>query len=82
MRIWILVLAIMLCAGEVLADEGRYVKQLPLPDGRVSVVAEGDMEPRSIGSYSIRFYGARNPDFPTDDFQGAFFADETAMQKA
>jgi len=32
------------------------------------VVAEGEGEPRSIGSYSIRLYGSANPDFPLDDF--------------
>ena len=39
-----------------------------LPDGRVVVVAEATREPRSIGSYSVRLYGARNPEFPFDDF--------------
>jgi hypothetical protein len=32
------------------------------------VVAEGDFEARSIGSYSVRAYGAANPRFPFDDF--------------
>jgi len=32
------------------------------------VVAEGDFEPRSIGSYSLRVYGGANKKFPTDDF--------------
>jgi len=34
----------------------------------VAVVAEGDLEPRSIGSYSLRLYSGRAPEFPTDDF--------------
>ncbi|WP_373976645.1 PliI family lysozyme inhibitor of I-type lysozyme [Chitinibacter sp. SCUT-21] len=52
-----------------LAAESRFVQQLPLPDNHsVIQVAEGDHEPRSIGSYSIRLYGGRNPDFPLDDF--------------
>jgi hypothetical protein len=32
------------------------------------VVAEGDFEPRSIGSYSVRLYSGENPQRPTDDF--------------
>jgi len=70
MKIASIVLVVMLCAVNVFASEGRYVQQIALPDGRVAVVAEGDMEPRSVGSYSVRIYGARNPNFPFDDFQG------------
>ena len=47
---------------------GRYVRQLQFPGGPVAVLAEGDLEPRSIGSYSLRIYSARMPKFPTDDF--------------
>ena len=32
------------------------------------VVEESALEPRSIGSYSIRLYGLTTPDFPTDNF--------------
>jgi hypothetical protein len=46
----------------------RFVGQQKLPDGRVVVVAEGDGEPRSIGSYSVSLYGGANPDYPLDDF--------------
>lgn len=51
------------------AAEHRFVQQLALPDNRSTIqVAEGDNEPRSMGSYSIRLYGGSNPDFPLDDF--------------
>jgi hypothetical protein len=51
------------------AAEHRFVQQLALPDNRSTIqVAEGDNEPRSTGSYSIRLYGGSNPDFPLDDF--------------
>jgi len=52
------------------ANEGaRVVKQAPLPDARATVVvAEGDLEPRSIGSYTIRVYAATDPRFPYDRF--------------
>lgn len=51
------------------AEIPRFIKQIQLPDnGNVIQVAEGDNEPRSIGSYAIRLYGGANPDFPLDDF--------------
>jgi len=48
-------------------QSGRYVSLHKLSTGLTVVVAEGDFEPRSIGSYSLRLYKA-NPEFPTDDF--------------
>lgn len=50
------------------AGAERYVKSLALPGGQVAVVAEGDLEPRSTGSYSLRLYSGRAPEFPTDEF--------------
>ena len=32
------------------------------------MVAEGDLEPRSIGSYTVRVYSNSQPEYPTDDF--------------
>lgn len=32
------------------------------------VVAEGELEPRGVGSYSVRVYGGSDPRFPYDDF--------------
>ena len=58
----------MTLAWSALAEEGRYVQKRVLPTSNVVVVAEGDMEPRSIGSYAIRIYGGANPAFPMDDF--------------
>lgn len=36
----------------------RLVQRLALPGGQILVVAEGDSEARSIGSYSVRLYSA------------------------
>ena len=36
----------------------RFVRELALPDGRAVVVAEGDLEARSIGSYAVRLYAS------------------------
>ena len=54
-----------LAGGTACAQEGRLVVKAPLEDGRVVVVAEGDLEPRSGGSYTLRLYerGA-TPDEP------------------
>ena len=56
--------------SQVMAGDGaeRYVKSHKLPTGQVVVVAEGDLEPRSIGSYTVRVYSNSQPEYPTDDF--------------
>ncbi len=47
----------------------RFVKKFQIPDSaEVVVVAEGDFEPRSTGSYTLRVYGGSSGKFPTDDF--------------
>lgn len=46
----------------------RFLAKIKLPKGQMGVVAEGDFEPRSIGSYSVRLYSGANPIFPFDDF--------------
>ena len=38
----------------------RFLHKLALPGGRTAVVAEGDLEARSIGSYSVRIYSTEN----------------------
>ena len=40
------------------AEPARFVARQALPDGKHVVVAEGDFEARSVGSYSIRLYSA------------------------
>jgi len=60
-------------AGEVVP----FIGQVSLPDGRIVVVAEPRLEPRSLGSYSLRLYSGTNPGFPFDDFiTGAIFVRE------
>lgn len=47
----------------------RFVKKIQIPDSaEVLVVAEGDFEPRSIGSYALRVYGGASKQFPVDEF--------------
>jgi len=49
--------------------DGRFVKNYPLPNSpAIAVIAEGDFEPRSVGSYSLRIYAGVNPGLPFDNF--------------
>ena len=45
---------------------GHFVQKLALPTGQTAVVAEGDFEARSIGSYSVRIYSIQSAQ-PDDD---------------
>ena len=54
--------------GQASNSSDRYVKLHRLPTGQVAVVAEGDLEPRSTGSYTVRIYSNQRPEFPVDDF--------------
>lgn len=49
---------------------GYFVQKLALPSGQTAVVAEGDFEARSIGSYSVRIYSRQSgqPDDNTTFF--------------
>jgi hypothetical protein len=47
----------------------RFVQMFHLPITMEPVIiAEGDLEPRSIGSYTMRIYKGRSAKFPTDEF--------------
>jgi Periplasmic lysozyme inhibitor of I-type lysozyme len=64
-------LGILLAARIVFAaeQEHRFVQKFRFPAApEVAVVAEGDFEPRSFGSYTLRLYGGGSGEFPTDDF--------------
>lgn len=65
-----LALALALVACRALADgAAARLLQATLPGtSKVVVVAEGELEPRSTGSYSIRVYGGSNARHPHDDF--------------
>ena len=45
---------------------GHFVQKLALPSGQTAVIAEGDFEARSIGSYSVRVYATQSAQ-PDDD---------------
>lgn len=54
--------------------ESRYVEKIRISKGLTAVVAEGDLEPRSIGSFTVRFYRADDEEakrgLDVDDFAG------------
>ena len=51
------------------AGQGARIVSKVLPGtSTVVVVAEGELEPRSVGSYSVRTYAGTSPRFPYDDF--------------
>jgi len=49
-------------------SSGLFHQSLVLAEGQRLVVEENSLEPRSIGSYTVRLYSGSNPDFPYDDF--------------
>ena len=62
-RSWLFVALSSLAASTAsAADDAHFAAKLVLPGGQTAVVAEGDLEPRSIGSYSVRLYAAGVPD--------------------
>ena len=64
------------------AEAERFVQKIKLPSGQTAVVAEGDLEPRSTGSFSVRLYSGENPQFPTDDFlAGVIHARDGSIEK-
>lgn len=63
-------IALALSATATAADNnGRVVKSALHPQSKgMVVVAEGDFEPRSIGSYTLRIYAKNDPAYPYDEF--------------
>jgi ecotin len=62
----------------------RFVHKLALPGGLTAVVAEGDVEARSVGSYSLRLYSTRNAQAGDDTaffLSGAVRARDGAVEK-
>jgi hypothetical protein len=60
---------VLTAATAIAAGEKPRVVRAVIPGAStVVVVAEGELEPRSLGSYSVRVYAGTNPRFPYDDF--------------
>jgi len=70
-KAYVLALGLILTAeiGVASQAETRYVKQNKYPgSSEIVVVAEGEFEPRSVGSYTLRIYSGANPKFALDDY--------------
>jgi len=62
-------LSLLLLAFSVQAETPeRFVSKIALPTGQTAVVAEGDLEARSIGSLSVRLYAKADPPDETTFF--------------
>jgi hypothetical protein len=80
----LLALAVVLNASAALhaAEPNRFVMKLKLPSGQTAVVAEGDFEARSIGSFSVRLYKAAPPEDETTFFTaGLILARDGVIEK-
>ncbi len=61
-------LSLLLASSAYAADTTRFVSKVKLPSGQTAVVAEGDFEARSTGSFSVRLYDAAEPTDETTFF--------------
>jgi len=60
----------------------RFVYKVRLPSGQIAVVAEGDFEARSLGSFSVRIYeAASNQDETTFFIDGIVTARTGTIEK-
>ena len=64
----ILILILITSATLYAVESERFITKLKLPSGLTAVVAEGEFEARSIGSFSIRLYDAAAPGDETTFF--------------
>jgi Periplasmic lysozyme inhibitor of I-type lysozyme len=63
-----LILAFLSSVSLEAAESDRFITKVKLPSGQTAVVAEGDFEARSIGSFSVRLYDAAPPEDETTFF--------------
>jgi hypothetical protein len=76
------VIAMLLASATDVSAQERFVAKLTLPDGRTAVVAEGDFEARSTGSFSVRLYdAAAAPDETTFFASGLIRARDGVVEK-
>ena len=66
MKILSITLSLLVSAATLADAQDRFISKYTLPSGQTLVVAEGDLEARSIGSFSVRLYeAATSPDETT-----------------
>ena len=81
-KLIIIILILFLSSQLYAADSDRFIAKQKLPTGQMVVVAEGDFEARSIGSFSIRLYEpASAPDETTFFTSGLIHFRDGAIEK-
>ena len=82
MRVPIIAVVLLLTASVHAAPQDRVVSKLTHPSGKTVVVAEGDYEARSVGSFSVRLYdAAAAPDETTFFRSGLIRARDGVVEK-
>lgn len=66
MKVWVSLLVFLFFIPATAAERERFVSKIKHSTGKTVVVAEGDFEARSLGSFSVRLYdAAETPDETT-----------------
>lgn len=82
-RIWQVAIVLLLAAPLSVLAQDRFTSKLTTPTGQTLVVAEGDFEARSIGSFSVRLYeAAAAPDDTTFFVAGLIRARDGVVENA
>ena len=63
-----LIIALIVLTNTTLYASERHNQTYKLLKNHIISIAEGENEPRSIGSYTIKLYSLRNTEFPYDNF--------------
>lgn len=79
----LVVATLLLLVAPIHADaQDRFISKIKLPNGQMVVVAEGDFEARSIGSFSVRLYeAAEESDETTFFISGLIRARDGVVEK-
>jgi len=80
--VWVKAMVLLVATSVHAAAQHRFVSKLTLPGGNTVVVAEGDFEARSTGSFSVRLYRpAAAPDETTFFTSGLVRARDGVVEK-
>jgi hypothetical protein len=82
MKPWINAIVLLLTTSVYATAQDRFLSKFSLPTGETVVVAEGDFETRSIGSFSVRLYeAAAAPDDTTFFTSGLIRSRDGVVEK-
>ncbi len=80
---YFILLMVLVASGSLHAAESeQFIEKITMPSGQTVVIAEGDFEARSIGSFSVRLYDAASPEDETTFFSaGQIHARDGTIEK-